>query len=231
MTTLKVLKEYVGSDLGRPSKMPGFAWGISAKLCKTGANLAKIKGSVCHKCYALRGNYLYESVVTSHNNRIAGYNRNNIKWRNAMIELIRKRIPQDSPEESKYFRIFDAGDIQSVQMLRDWIFIATQLPDIKFWLPTKEYRIIMAFNEPIPDNMVIRVSSPNIDQPPLTYAKFTHTSTVHSSHNSEHANRDQSGKFRKDVGFTCEAYTRGGKCDTCRACWDHEITNISYPKH
>tara|TARA_R110002073_G_scaffold34275_1_gene101904 strand:- start:1345 stop:2001 length:657 start_codon:yes stop_codon:yes gene_type:complete len=218
MTTLKVLKEYVGSDLGRPSKMPGFAWGISAKLCKTGGNLVKIKGSVCHKCYALRGNYLYESVVTSHNNRIAGYNRNNIKWRNAMIELIRKRIPQDSPEESKYFRIFDAGDIQSVQMLRDWIFIATQLPDIKFWLPTKEYRIIMAFNEPIPDNMVIRVSSPNIDQPPLTYAKFTHTSTVHSS-------------MTEPVGFTCEAYTRGGKCDTCRACWDHEITNISYPKH
>ena len=117
MTTLKVLKEYVGSDLGRPSKMPGFAWGISAKLCKTGGNLVKIKG---HKCYALRGNYLYESVVTSHNNRIAGYNRNNIKWRNAMIELIRKRIPQDSPEESKYFRIFDAGDIQSVQMLPNY---------------------------------------------------------------------------------------------------------------
>jgi hypothetical protein len=84
-----------------------------------------------------------------------------------MIELVRKRIPQDSPEESKYFRIFDSGDIQSVQMLRDWIFIATQLPDIKFWLPTKEYRIIRAFNEPIPDNMVIRVSSPNIDQPPF----------------------------------------------------------------
>jgi hypothetical protein len=35
MTTLKVLKEYVGSDLGRPSKMPGPSWGISAKLCKT----------------------------------------------------------------------------------------------------------------------------------------------------------------------------------------------------
>lgn len=178
MTTLKMLKEYVGSDLGQPSKMPGYAWGISANLCKTGGKLAKIEGSVCHKCYALRGNYLYESVIKSHHNRITSYDQDNIAWRDAMVELIRKRISQDSPDEDKYFRIFDAGDIQSVQMLRDWIFIAIQLPDIKFWLPTKEYRIIRAFNEPIPDNMVIRVSSPNIDQTPV--AKFTHTSTVHS---------------------------------------------------
>ena len=216
MTTLKMLKEYVGSDLGQPSKMPGYAWGISANLCKTGGKLAKIEGSVCHKCYALRGNYLYESVIKSHHNRITSYDRDNIAWRDAMIELIRKRISQDSPDEDKYFRIFDAGDIQSVQMLRDWIFIAIQLPDIKFWLPTKEYRIIRAFNEPIPDNMVIRVSSPNIDQTPV--AKFTHTSTVHS-----HA--------KEPVGIICEAYTRDGKCGTCRSCWDHTIRNVSYPQH
>ena len=215
MTKLSVLKASVGSDLGRPSKMPGYAWGISAKLCKTGSKLAKIKGSVCHKCYALRGNYLYQSVVTSHKNRIDGYDRDNIGWRNAMIELIRKRIPESAEEDDKYFRIFDSGDLQSEAMLRDWIWIAEQLPDIKFWLPTKEYALIDGFTGAFPDNLVIRVSSPKVDQKPLKAYQFT--STVHDK--------------EKPHGFVCRAYERDGKCGDCRACWSRLVSNVSYPKH
>jgi len=215
MTKLSVLKASVGSDLGRPSKMPGYAWGISAKLCKTGSKLAKIKGSVCHKCYALRGNYLYQSVVTSHKNRIDGYDRDNIAWRSAMAELIRKRIPESADETDKYFRIFDSGDIQSEAMLRDWIWIAEQLPDIEFWLPTKEYALIDGFTGAFPDNLVIRVSSPKVDQKPLKAYQFT--STVHDK--------------EEPHGFVCRAYERDGKCGDCRACWSRLVSNVSYPKH
>jgi len=212
MTTLKLLKENIGSDLGRPSKMPGYSWGISADLCITGGTLINLKGSVCHGCYALKGNYRYPSVTKSHANRIAAYNKDNIIWRDGMVELLRKRIPVDAPIVDKYFRIFDAGDIQSEQMLIDWIFVAEQLPDIKFWLPTKEYRIIRKFKGEIPDNLIIRVSSPNLNQEPL---KFTHTSTVHEE---------------SSFGFECKAYTRDHKCGSCRACWDKEIPNVSYPE-
>ena len=51
----------VAGPLGYPSKMPGTAYGISAKACIIGAKLAKIPGSVCLGCYALKANYLYPS--------------------------------------------------------------------------------------------------------------------------------------------------------------------------
>lgn len=216
MTTLSVLKQAVGSDLGKPSKMPGFAWGISATLCNVGAKLRPINGTVCHKCYALAGNYLYESVVKSHANRLAAYHADPVAWRSAMVELIRKRIPESAAEPDKYFRIFDSGDLQSAAMLRDWIWIAEQLPDIHFWLPTKEYALIGGFKkEPLPDNMVVRVSSPSIDQAPVK--AYALTSTVH----------DKS----EPHGFVCRAYERDGKCGDCRACWSRLVPNVSYPKH
>jgi hypothetical protein len=215
MTTLNVLKATIGSDLGSPSKMPGFAWGISAKLCSVGSRLRPISGTVCHKCYALKGNYLYDSVVKSHANRLAAYNADPIKWRSAMVELIRKRIPESADEDNKYFRIFDSGDLQSEAMLRDWIWIAEQLPDIQFWLPTKEYALIVGFKEATPDNLVVRVSSPKIDQKPMRAYEFT--STVH----------DKS----EPHGFVCRAYEREGKCGDCRACWSRHVSNVSYPKH
>jgi hypothetical protein len=151
MTKLSILKDSVGSDLGRPSKMPGYAWGISATLCNIGSKL----------------------------------------------------------------RVFDSGDLQSEAMLRDWIWIAEQLPDIQFWLPTKEYALIDGFMGTLPDNFVIRVSSPKIDMVPLKAYKFT--STVH----------DKS----KPHGFVCRAYERDGKCGDCRACWSRLVSNVSYPKH
>lgn len=215
MTKLSILKAAIGSDLGKPSKMPGYAWGISATLCNVGSKLRPISGTVCHKCYALKGNYLYESVVKSHANRLAGYNTDPIKWRSAMAQLIRKRIPESADEDDKNFRVLDSGDLQSEAMLRDWIWIAEQLPDIKFWLPTKEYALIAGFTGTFPDNLVVRVSSPKIDQKPMKAYQFT--STVH----------DKS----EPHGFVCRAYERDGKCGDCRACWSRHVSNVSYPKH
>ena len=44
-------------SLSKPDKMPGFAYGLPAPACKTGAKLVKVPGSVCSGCYALKGNY------------------------------------------------------------------------------------------------------------------------------------------------------------------------------
>jgi hypothetical protein len=40
-------KEITGS-LSKPSKMPGHAYGLPAKECKTGGKLQKVKGSTCY---------------------------------------------------------------------------------------------------------------------------------------------------------------------------------------
>ena len=47
-------KEITGS-LSKPCKMPGHAYGLPAKECKTGGKLQKVKGSTCYGCYALKG--------------------------------------------------------------------------------------------------------------------------------------------------------------------------------
>ena len=48
--------------LSKPSKMPGWAYGLPAKECKTGSKLVKVKNSVCEGCYALKGCYVFKVV-------------------------------------------------------------------------------------------------------------------------------------------------------------------------
>jgi hypothetical protein len=43
---VKDLDNITGS-LSKPSKMPGWAYGIPAKECQTGAKLREVKGSTC----------------------------------------------------------------------------------------------------------------------------------------------------------------------------------------
>ena len=60
MKTSEALK--ITGSLSKPSKMPGWAYGLPAKECKTGAKLAKVPGSVCYDCYALKGCYVFKVV-------------------------------------------------------------------------------------------------------------------------------------------------------------------------
>ena len=52
----------VGSILSKTSKMPSKSFSKSAVACKVGAKLAKIEGSVCFDCNALRGFYRMDNV-------------------------------------------------------------------------------------------------------------------------------------------------------------------------
>ena len=52
----KTLAKEHAHTLSKPSKMPGHAYSVSAKECGIGGKLAKQKGTVCHDCYALKGN-------------------------------------------------------------------------------------------------------------------------------------------------------------------------------
>ena len=151
------LAESIAGTLGNPSKLPGKAYGISAKLCNIGAKLALIPGSICNECYAMRDNYNYPSVKIGHDRRAAGLS--SISWRDAMIKLISRL---DEP----HFRWFDSGDIQSFQMLLDIVWIAEQLPEFRFWLPTREKKLVLQYQTnfgSFPKNLVVRLSAAMID--------------------------------------------------------------------
>ena len=58
---VKELDNITGS-LSKPSKMPGYAYGLPAKECKTGKKLQEVKGSTCYNCYAMKGCYVFKVV-------------------------------------------------------------------------------------------------------------------------------------------------------------------------
>ena len=57
MNTKEALKLVGG--LSKPSKMPGWAYGIPAAECKTGGKLKLVPGSTCEGCYADKGCYVF----------------------------------------------------------------------------------------------------------------------------------------------------------------------------
>lgn len=208
--TTKRAAEAIAGTLGKPSKMPGRSYGISATQCKTGGRLQKIKGSVCEGCYALKANYLYASVETAHIKRMAGLTHP--AWADAMIFLIKH-----SGEE--YFRWHDSGDLQSFQHLLNIVRVAEALPSVNFWLPTKEKKLIhqyrAAFGD-FPANLCVRLSGAMVNAEPPAYEG--NTSTVHTHDAKPH-------------GVECKAYLNQNKCGDCRACWSKEVKNVSYRQH
>ena len=198
--------------LSKAGKMPCESFSLPAQDCKTGSKLAQIKGSVCHGCYALKGNYRFPNVKAPREHNLTLLNDLPL-WTENMIAMIK------TTNASGYFRWHDSGDVQSFGHLMAIITIAEKLPNINFWLPTKEKQFLTKLTKlkiTVPSNLVIRLSMAMIDQAPLNSAWHL-TSTVH----------DKSAPY----GSECEAYKQGGQCLTCRKCWSADVSNISYPKH
>ena len=219
MMTIKQALEVVGT-LGFPAKMPATAYGISAKACITGAKLAKVEGSVCHGCYALKGNYLYPSIGISHETRLAGLA--NPLWTAAMVTLLKaahaRGRGRNGAFASGWHRWHDSGDLQSVEHLTKICAVAAMTPEIRHWLPTRELGIVKAYQAKggiVPSNLVIRVSATMVDGDATQV--WPTTSGVHNA--------------KRAKGRTCPAPTQDGKCGDCRACWNPKVKHVSYHLH
>lgn len=204
--TIRTIKqaESIAGSLGKPSKMPGYAYGLPAKHCPVGSTLVNVPGSVCSNCYALKGRYVFPNVAASQQKRFESLYHP--QWVDAMVFMITARKQQ-------YFRWHDSGDLQGEKHLDNIVEVARRCPDVKFWLPTREKALVSAYSasKAIPDNLVIRVSGTMIDgEAPV---RFINTSTVVTS------------------GATCPAPSQGNQCGDCRACWDPSVRNVSYKEH
>ena len=101
MKTSEALKLVGG--LSKPSKMPGWAYGLPAKECKTGSKLRKVKDSVCYNCYALKGCYVFKVVQDAQYRRLEA--TKSPLWTGAMALLINsknlKNLGGMTPEMSR----------------------------------------------------------------------------------------------------------------------------------
>ena len=187
--------------LSKPSKMPGWSIGIPAKECNTGSKLVNVKGSVCEGCYALKGCYVFAVVQKAQYKRLEAIQHPD--WVLAMATLINSKKPD-------VFRWHDSGDVQDVQHLEKIFEVCRLTPAKRHWMPTREAWIKDHMHK-APANLVVRFSSPMIDQGPVK--SWANTSTV-------------STKSR-----TCPAPDNNNECGSCRACWDPLVKNIEYGKH
>ena len=187
--------------LSKPSKMPGWSIGIPAKECKTGTKLRLIPNSVCEGCYALKGCYVFKVVQEAQYKRLEAIQHPD--WVLAMATLINSKKPD-------VFRWHDSGDVQDVQHLEKIFEVCRLTPEKRHWMPTREAWIKDHMHK-APANLVVRFSSPMVDQGPVT--SWPNTSTV-------------STKSR-----TCPAPDNNNECGSCRACWDPLVKNIEYGKH
>ena len=208
---IKELEKKIGT-LSNPSKMPSYAWGISAKQCITGSILADEEGTICNKCYALGGHYLFPVVINAHKKRLDAVKLP--EWVDYMAELL--TLKYKKLDKSRLFhRWFDSGDLQSYEHLMKIFEVCELTPHINYWLATREYKIISKIKyEDIPKNLVVRASGIKIDGQPPKFWKWT--STVHT---------------KKPIGHECPAYKQDGECGSCRSCWSRSVKQVSYKEH
>lgn len=169
----------------------------------------------CKGCYATTGFYLMGATMAPRLSNREDWQRD--EWVVDMVAALRvtKR------ESSGYFRWFDSGDVYSVDLAEKIYSVMLQTPGVKHWLPTRmekfgKFAVILAKMRALP-NVMVRFSADSVDG--------TYTPGVHGSCITPDAENVPHG------ATLCGAYTRGGKCGGCRACYAKDVAVIAYPAH
>ena len=209
---LKDIEKKIGT-LSNPAKMPSYAWGIPTEYCKTGSKLAKIDGTICNKCYADKGCYVFPLVSAMYEKRYQAIFLP--EWVDYMAEMLTLKY-KNLTKSRRYHRWFDSGDVQSYEHLMKIFEVCELTPHIKYWLATREYQIIDKIKEEdVPKNLCLRVSATKVDGALPKFWKWT--SGVH--------------KEKRHKGKECRAYTTNNNCGDCRACWSRSVKQVSYEEH
>lgn len=217
----KEAEPVVGKLTSGNTKLKGMqAFTLPARTsCPSGCLLSKNPLSTCAGCFGDDGQYRMNPAVkeklASNMAKIDEALKTEVGtnlWIAAMARLI------GSKGESGYFRVHDVGDFFRKDYFPMWVAVANALPKWKFWVPTKEFDIAKQYKDIIPPNLILRVSTPLVDKPPIQLQGVDlPTATVHW--------------LEHPYGFPCPAPEQGGKCGTCRACWDLSVRNVSYELH
>lgn len=219
-------RETVGG-LGFPSKMPGTAYGLPPRRCRTGCKLAVLPGTPCFDCYACKGRYTTTeadgtpgTVARAQERRLGFVDGDLDRWRDHFVALF-NGLTAFVPEHKRYHRWHDAGDVQSVAHLRAICEIAERCPDWRFWLPTQEHGDLAAYlgaGGTVPENLCIRQSSPRLNA--RMVGRLGATSYI-----------DTNEARRLTLAERCPAPETAGRCGDCRKCWDRSVPVVVYKKH
>jgi hypothetical protein len=142
------------------------------------------------------------------------------RWVDAMVCLIGW-----ASRDSRVFRWHDSGDLQSVAHLSLIVEVADRLPWISFWIPTREAGILRVWLREfgaLPCNLTVRQSAALVGHFPNPERALDGRTF------SAVAFADQQ---LPDGMHACPAYSQGGECRDCRACWSQDVPVVVYPLH
>lgn len=197
--------------LSQPSKMPCLSWSLQAlDTCPGSLQSDGTLVAACSGCYATTGNYRFPTVKAPRAHNREDWKRD--AWTTDMVAAL---------QNSRYFRWFDSGDCYDVRLARKILEVMQSTPWCHHWLPTRMYKFakflpVFAEMETL-QNVVVRFSSDSITGETIP-GNTTSTIVPHYEDATE-------------TMTPCAAYTRGGKCGDCRACWDKSVAVIAYPAH
>lgn len=207
-----MLESLVGG-LSKPSKMPGYSYGIPAEECRTGSILRTVAGSACSKCYALKGAYVWRNTRAAYARRFEAI-RNGSLWVAAMSLLLERLAAKGHAD----FRWHDSGDLQDGNHLHNIAMIHDLVPGVRGWIPTREYRIVEGFDRDLPANLTVRVSAHMIGQ--RAPSRFATSSMIVPK-----------GTAAPDGVAHCPAPQQNNECGSCRNCWDRSVATVAYTQH
>ena len=197
--------------LSKASKMPCKSWSLQAlDTCPASKNKDGSLVDACKGCYATTGNYRFPNVKAPRE-----HNREDWKREEFVSDFVQEL------DTERYFRWFDSGDMYDLRLAKKILEIMKETHWVNHGLPTSMHKFekfagVIAEMEALP-NVVVRLSSDSINGETIEGAT---TSTI--CHSAENA---------PEGATVCEAYTRGGKCGTCRACFSKDVPVVAYPAH
>jgi hypothetical protein len=196
--------------LSKASKMPSRSWSLQAlDTCPASRKPDGTLVDACSGCYATTGNYRFKNVKAPREHNREDWKRD--QWVDDMVAEL---------DNDRYFRWFDSGDVYDLRLAQKILEVMRRTPWCNHWLPTRmhkfdKFRPVLAQMQGL-HNVVVRLSSDSITG---DVVEGDTTSTIATLDNVP------SG------ATVCEAYTRGGKCGPCRACWDKSTSVVCYIGH
>lgn len=194
------------------SKLDGIrSWSLQAlDTCPGSKNADGTLVDACSGCYATTGNYVFNNVKAPRLENREDWQR--LEWVDDMVRALAK---------DSFFRWFDSGDLYHVGLAQKILEVMQRTPWVQHWLPTRmhkfpKFRAVLREMMAL-DNVMVRFSSDSIRG---QFTKGLHGSVIVPTPENVPAGVS-----------LCHAYSHGGKCSGCRACWNREIPVIAYPAH
>jgi hypothetical protein len=197
--------------MSRTSKLGTYSWSLEARTtCPGSIGSDGELVPACKGCYAAFGNYRYPNVRRPRLENQQDWKRRD--WVRDMVEAIKGEM---------HFRWFDSGDMYTLKLAIKILAVMRQTPGTLHWLPTRMHKFpkfasVLAAMQALP-NVMVRPSSDSVMG---EYAPGVHGSTI----------LPPDAPTPEGV-HKCGAYANGGKCGSCRACYDKSIPVIGYPAH